>query len=178
MFLAILAFTRDTGEYFNLLSGNSNSTARSKTGSVFASERSEAERTLKSELFDPLKRSGTTDASFLALLAAAQKLIMLGRLGTREEVENYLVIICKARISTDAFLNPSSNQLTQSRRFLSLKQSRSSLLVGYSENPLSSREKAVRQCPSAVVRKVMSPTPILRIAEKGMYDIQRQKAGC
>ena len=94
-FLAVLAFVREAGESFYLLSGSGMTVARCRTGSASASERSKTERKLRREIFDPLKRAGAEDPSFLALLAVAKKFVVLGSLGTKEEVESYLFTVSK-----------------------------------------------------------------------------------
>lgn len=96
-FLAISAFASDPGDGFYLLSGSGKTARPSRTGSVGASERSKIEKKLRRELFDPLKKGGTDDAGFLALLAVAKKFVVLGLLETKEEVQDFLITIAKVR---------------------------------------------------------------------------------
>ncbi|KAH6840603.1 hypothetical protein B0I37DRAFT_384656 [Chaetomium sp. MPI-CAGE-AT-0009] len=93
--LAVLAFASDSGGAFYLFSGSGKTAIHSRNGSAWASERSKAERRLRREFFDPLKKAGADDASFLALLAVAKKFVVLGLLGTENEVQDYLIAISK-----------------------------------------------------------------------------------
>ncbi|WDK23173.1 hypothetical protein CGRA01v4_14465 [Colletotrichum graminicola] len=56
MFLAVLAFSQDTGDFFHRLSG-----------CACAGERSKAERKLREEVFAPMKKSESENVAFLAL---------------------------------------------------------------------------------------------------------------
>ena len=94
-FLAVFAFITDTGEGFYLLSGSGMTVIHRKSGSVSASKRSKADRKLRKEFFDPLKRAGAEDSCFLALLAVAKNFVIQGSLRTEEEVQNYLLTVCK-----------------------------------------------------------------------------------
>lgn len=94
-FLAVLAFASDSGDGFYLFSGSGKTAIHSRTGSTWASERSKAERRLRRVFFDPLKKAGANDAGFLALLAVAKKFVVLGLLGTENEVQDYLIAISK-----------------------------------------------------------------------------------
>ncbi|KAK3296691.1 uncharacterized protein B0H64DRAFT_390091 [Chaetomium fimeti] len=94
-FLAVLAFASDWGDGFYLFSGSGKTAAHNRTGSAWARERSKTERKLRREFFDPLKKVGTDDAGFLALLAVAKRFVVLGLLGTKDEVQDYLIAISK-----------------------------------------------------------------------------------
>ncbi|KAK2039636.1 hypothetical protein LZ31DRAFT_558594 [Colletotrichum somersetense] len=91
MFLAVLAFSRDTGDFFYRLSGCGKTVQCIKRGSAYAGERSKAERKLQKEVFDPMKESESGNVAFLALLSVAEKFVVLGSLGTLEDVRGYLV---------------------------------------------------------------------------------------
>jgi hypothetical protein len=92
-FLAVFAFARDTGEGLSLLSGSGRTVARSRTGAAFANERSKAERRLRKDFFEPLKRAGADNSRFLALLTVAKRFVVLGSLGTDDEVQDYLLAV-------------------------------------------------------------------------------------
>jgi hypothetical protein len=96
-FLVISAFASDAGDGFYRLSGSGKTAGRSRTGSAWASERSKIEKKLREEFFDPLKKGGTDDAGFLALLAVAKRFVVLGLLTTKDEVQDYLIAISKVR---------------------------------------------------------------------------------
>ncbi|GJC90401.1 hypothetical protein ColLi_13239 [Colletotrichum liriopes] len=91
MFLAVLAFSQDTGDFFYRLSGCGKTVQCTKRGSAYADERSKAERKLRNEVFDPMKKSESANVAFLALLSVAEKFVVLGSLGTLEDVQGYLV---------------------------------------------------------------------------------------
>lgn len=96
-FLAVLTFASNYGDGLYLLSGSGMTAAHSGIGSVRANERSKTEKRLRKEFFDPLKKAGTEDAGFLALLAVAKEFVVRGSLRTKAEVEDYLIAISKVR---------------------------------------------------------------------------------
>ncbi len=155
-FLAVLAFVREAGEGFYLLSGSGMTVARCRSGSASASERSKVERKLWREIFDPLKRAGAEDPMFLALLAVAKKFVVLGSLGTKEEVERYLFAVSKV---LDARLSSNGDQLTWSARNSSLPaKSSSSSSAGSSKTPPGAHRRRAttpaQSKPSAVPLQV------------------------
>ncbi|KAI3537967.1 hypothetical protein CSPX01_09764 [Colletotrichum filicis] len=95
VFLSMLAFTHDIADFFYRLSGSGKTVQCTKRGSAYASERSKAERILREELFHPLQRSSPYSMPFLALLSVAERFVVLGSLGTLEEVQDYLVAISR-----------------------------------------------------------------------------------
>ncbi len=97
-FLAVFAFAKDAGDSLYRLSGSGMTALRRNAGSVTAIERSKAERKLRREFFDPLKRAGVDDFRFLALLSVAKKFVVLGLLRTEEEVQDYLITVSKVRL--------------------------------------------------------------------------------
>ena len=97
-FLAVFAFAKDAGDCLYRLSGSGMTALRRSTGSVTAIERSKAERKLRREFFDPLKRAGADDSCFLALLSVAKRFVVLGLLRTEEEVQDYLITVSKVRL--------------------------------------------------------------------------------
>jgi hypothetical protein len=86
MFVSVSVFAKDASECFYLLSGSGMTAAHSRTGSAHANQRPKTERKLRETFFGPLKKTGTDNACFLALLAVAKKFVVLGSLGTGEEV--------------------------------------------------------------------------------------------
>ncbi|KAK1573950.1 uncharacterized protein LY79DRAFT_696681 [Colletotrichum navitas] len=86
MFLVVLAFSQDTGEFFYRLSGYGKTVHCIKRGSAYAGERSKTERKLQKEVFAPMKKSESGNVAFLALLSVAEKFVILGSLRTLEDV--------------------------------------------------------------------------------------------
>ncbi|GKT97676.1 hypothetical protein Ct61P_15526 [Colletotrichum tofieldiae] len=153
MFLAVLAFSRDTGDFFYRLSGCGKTVQCTKRGSAYADERSKAERKLRKEVFDPMKKSESANVAFLALLSVAEKFVVLGSLGTLEDVQGYLVGVSRVRISfivqnivKDPYLITSIN-----RRSLSLARSTRSSFAGSTIPPVPSPHAQSR--PRNRVRK-------------------------
>ncbi|KAF0328659.1 hypothetical protein GQ607_004071 [Colletotrichum asianum] len=95
MFLAVLAFSQDTGEVFYRLSGCGKTVQATRSSSAYTHERSKAEKRLRKGLFDPMKKSGSGNVVFLALLSVAKNFVILGSLGTFEQVQDYLVAISR-----------------------------------------------------------------------------------
>ncbi|KAF4458204.1 hypothetical protein FALBO_15063 [Fusarium albosuccineum] len=95
MFLAVLAFVREDGDFFFALSGNGQTVICEKRGSGFAAQRSKREKILREEFFDPLKESMSENHKFLALLSAAEEVVILGNFGTQQEVEDFLFTVAE-----------------------------------------------------------------------------------
>ncbi|KAF5003056.1 hypothetical protein FDECE_10367 [Fusarium decemcellulare] len=97
MFLAVLAFVREDGDFFFALSGNGRTVICEKGGSAFAAQRSKRERILREEFFEPLKESMSENHKFLALLSAAEEFVILGNFGTQQEVRDFLFTVAEVR---------------------------------------------------------------------------------
>ncbi|KXH56874.1 hypothetical protein CSAL01_06122 [Colletotrichum salicis] len=95
MVSAVLAFSQDIGDFFYRLSGCGKTVRGSRRGSAYASQRSKAEKRLRKEVLDPMKKSWSGNAVFLALLSVAKSFVVLGSLGTLEDVQDYLVAISR-----------------------------------------------------------------------------------
>ncbi|KAK1450734.1 hypothetical protein CCUS01_02190 [Colletotrichum cuscutae] len=95
MISAVLAFSRDIGDFFYRLSGCGKTVHGARRGSAYASERSKVERRLRKEMLDPMKKSGTGDEVCLAWLSVAKKFVVLGSLATVEDVKGYLVTVSR-----------------------------------------------------------------------------------
>ncbi|KAI3557756.1 hypothetical protein CABS03_10717, partial [Colletotrichum abscissum] len=95
MISAVLAFSQDIGDFFYRLSGCGKTVHGARRGSAYASERSKVERRLRKEMLDPMKKSGTGDEVCLAWLSVAKEFVVLGSLGTVEDVQEYLVTVSR-----------------------------------------------------------------------------------
>ncbi|OHE94377.1 hypothetical protein CORC01_10305 [Colletotrichum orchidophilum] len=95
MFLAVLVFSHDTGDFFYRLSGCGKTVHCTKRSSAYTIERSKAEKRLRKEVFDPMKKSESGNVAFLALLSVAKRFVVLGSLGTLKDVQDYLVAISR-----------------------------------------------------------------------------------
>ncbi|KAJ3529889.1 hypothetical protein NM208_g9558 [Fusarium decemcellulare] len=95
MFLAVLAFVREDGDFFFALSGNGQTVICEKRGSGFAAQRSKREKILREEFFEPLKESMSENHKFLALLSAAEEFVILGNFGTQQEVRDFLFTVAE-----------------------------------------------------------------------------------
>ncbi|KAL0934909.1 uncharacterized protein CTRU02_209500 [Colletotrichum truncatum] len=130
MFHAVLIFTKDTGDYFFLLSNRGATVTCQKTGSGYASSRSKAERKLRKEFFKPLKKAMASNESFLALLSVAKKFVVVGSLSTLEEVQDYLLALSTQLISPEdhvsfvrwIFNNPGEAEVKQHSPSLNRKR--------------------------------------------------------
>ncbi|KAF9771804.1 hypothetical protein IL306_010529 [Fusarium sp. DS 682] len=95
MFLVVLAFGKENGAAFFSFSGNGQTVVCERRGSAFTSVKSKQEKRLQEEFFEPLRRAMSENPSFVALLSVAKRFVLLGNMGTIQEIHVFLVNIAE-----------------------------------------------------------------------------------